>query len=70
MAHGVVARLIRDRGFGFIRAPDGSETFFHASTLPPGVFETLAEGQAVEYESERDPRGRGERATDVRLAAS
>jgi CspA family cold shock protein len=65
MPHGVVARLIRDRGFGFIRAQDGSDVFFHASTLPPGVFETLAEGQAVEYESEPDTRGRGERATDV-----
>jgi cold shock protein len=68
MAHGVVARLIRDRGFGFIRTQDGSEIFFHASTLPQGVFDTLAEGQDVEYEPDTDTRGRGERAKDVRLA--
>lgn len=67
MAHGVVARLIRDRGFGFIRTQDGSEIFFHASTLPQGVFDTLAEGQELEYESDTDTRGRGERAKDVRL---
>ena len=70
MAGGVVARLIRDRGFGFIRSQDSSEIFFHASTLPPGVFDTLAEGQPVEYEPETDTRGRGERAKNVRIAAS
>jgi len=67
MALGVVARLIRDRGFGFIRTENGSEIFFHASTLPQGVFATLAEGQELEYEPDTDTRGRGERAKDVRL---
>lgn len=70
MADGVVARLIRERGFGFIRTQSGSEIFFHASALPPGAFDSLAEGQKVEYVSDTDPRGRGERATNVRLIAS
>jgi cold shock protein len=70
MARGVVARLIRDRGFGFIRAQDGSEVFFHASTLPLDAFDALAEGQAVEYEPDTDTRGRGERAKNVRLTGS
>jgi cold shock protein len=67
MATGTVARLVRDRGFGFIRTQDGSEIFFHHSTLPPGVFDALAEGQELEFEIETDPRGRGERAKDVRI---
>jgi len=67
MARGVVARLIRDRGFGFIRTENGSEIFFHASTLPQGVFDTLAEGQELEYEPDTDTRGRGERAKNVRI---
>jgi len=67
MARGVVARLIRDRGFGFIRTDNGSEIFFHASTLPQGVFDTLAEGQELEYEPDTDTRGRGERAKNVRI---
>ena len=67
MATGTVARLIRDRGFGFIRTQDGSEIFFHHSTLPPGVFDALTEGQELEFEVETDPRGRGERARDVRI---
>jgi CspA family cold shock protein len=67
MARGTVTRLVRDRGFGFIRTQDGSEIFFHHSTLPSGVFDTLQEGQEVEFQAETDPRGRGERARDVRL---
>jgi CspA family cold shock protein len=67
MSSGVVARIVRDRGFGFIRTQSGSEIFFHHSMLPPGVFDNLAEGQAVEFEAETGPRGRGERARSVRL---
>jgi CspA family cold shock protein len=70
MARGTVVRLVRDRGFGFIRTQDGSEIFFHHSTLPPGVFDALTEGQEMDFEVEVDPRGRGERARDVRLADS
>ena len=66
MARGLVARLISDRGFGFIRTQDGSEIFFHASTLPQGVFDSLAEGQELEYEPDTDTRGRGDRAKNVR----
>ena len=67
MPNGTIKRLVRDRGFGFIRTDDGSEIFFHASTLPQGVFDTLAEGQELEYEPDTDTRGRGERARDIRL---
>jgi cold shock protein len=67
MAQGVVTRLIRDRGFGFVRSQDGSEIFFHHSAFPPGVFDTLTEGQEMEFEVEIDPRGRGERARDITL---
>jgi CspA family cold shock protein len=67
MPQGTVTRLVRDRGFGFIRTPNGDEIFFHHSSLPGGVFDTMHEGQEVEYESERDPRGRGQRASSVRL---
>jgi cold shock protein len=67
MATGTVMRLVRDRGFGFIRTQDGSEIFFHASTLPMGVFDALQEGQEVEFEAETDPRGRGQRARTIEL---
>jgi len=67
MARGPIVRIIRDRGFGFVRAEDGSEIFMHHSTLPRGVFDTLSEGQEIEFDIENDVRGRGLRATNVRI---
>ncbi len=64
---GTIVRMIRDRGFGFVRIEDGSEIFFHHSSLPRGVFDTLQEGQELEFEIENDVRGRGQRAGNVRL---
>ena len=68
MARGPIIRIVRDRGFGFVRTENGSEIFFHHSTLPPGVFDMLQEGQEIEFDVENDPRGRGQRAANVRLA--
>ena len=65
MARGPIVRLIRDRGFGFVRTEDGSEIFIHHSSLERGVFDTLQEGQELEFEIETDARGRGQRATNV-----
>ena len=67
MPRGPIVRMIRDRGFGFIRAENGTEIFFHHSTLPRGVFDSLQEGREVEFDIQDDPRGRGERAANVRL---
>lgn len=65
MPQGTIVRMIRDRGFGFIRLSDGSEVFFHHSSMPPGEFDTLHEGEQVEFVVEQDPRGRGARAANV-----
>ena len=70
MPRGRVVRLIRDRGFGFVRLGDGSEVFFHHSSMNPGEFDALNEGQDVEFSIEQDPRGRGSRASNVRKAGS
>jgi CspA family cold shock protein len=64
---GTVKRVIRDRGFGFIRTPDGQEIFFHRSTLQQLNFEALKEGQAVEFDIEKGEKG--PRATAVRASA-
>ncbi|MGE3273088.1 MAG: cold-shock protein [Chloroflexota bacterium] len=67
MPRGPLVRLIRDRGFGFVRTDDGSEIFIHHSAFPRGVFDTLTEGQELEFDIEIDARGRGERATNVQI---
>lgn len=63
---GTIGRLVRDRGFGFIKGEDGAELFFHATALTGSTaFDSLTEGQAVTYDTEPDTRGRGERAVNV-----
>jgi CspA family cold shock protein len=64
---GTIKRVIRDRGFGFIRAADGQEIFFHRSSLQQLNFDSLKEGDAVEFDMERGEKG--PRATAVRPAS-
>ena len=61
---GTIKRIIRDRGFGFIRSTDGQEVFFHRSGLQQLNFDGLKEGEQVEFEIERGEKG--PRATSVR----
>ena len=65
MASGTIKRLVRDRGFGFIRDEGGQEWFFHRSSVRGAVFELLREGQRVEFTPEESQKG--PRAGDVRL---
>ena len=57
MATGQIKRLVRDRGFGFIR-PEGAaeDIFFHSSAMEAGIFDQLNVGQSVEFDREADPR--------------
>jgi CspA family cold shock protein len=61
---GTIKRLVRDRGFGFIRSSDGQEVFFHRSSLQQMNFDSLKQGDTVEFEVERGEKG--SRATNVR----
>jgi len=63
MATGTIKRLVRDRGFGFIRDDGGQEWFFHRSSVQ-GSFDQLSEGQRVSFEEE--PSAKGPRAGNVR----
>ena len=67
MATGTIKKLVRDRGFGFITGQDGAEVFFHRNAVQGAAFDSLAEGQAVEFDSEQGEKG--PRAANVRLAA-
>jgi CspA family cold shock protein len=68
MPTGTIARLLIDKGFGFIRDEGGIEHFFHRSSVRGAVFELLREGQRVEFTSEDS--GKGPRAGEVRLIES
>ena len=65
MHSGTIARLLLDKGFGFIRDERGSEHFFHRGSARGAVFELLREGQRVAFTPEESQKG--PRAGDVRL---
>lgn len=67
VANGTIKRLVRDRGFGFIRDDGGQEWFFHRSSVEAGAFDQLNEGQRVSFDEE--PSQKGPRAGNIRAEA-
>ena len=65
MSNVTIARLLIDKGFGFIRDEGGIEHFFHRSAVRGAVFELLREGQRVDFTIEESQKG--PRAGEVRL---
>ena len=64
---GKIKKLVRERGFGFVRGDDGREVFFHRSGLGPADYDALSEGDVVEYVVQEGPRGA--RAENVRAVS-
>ena len=65
MPQGKIKKLVSERGFGFIEG-DRGDLFFHTSAVQGGAFDSLREGQEVEYTAGQD-KGRP-CATSVRVA--
>jgi len=57
MAKGKVKRIIRERGFGFISAEDGREIFFHRNELQNVDFDSLMEGDPLEFDVVKGEKG-------------
>ena len=73
MPQGVVKKIVSDRGFGFISQDNGTDVFFHHSSVVDEGFDNLQEGQTVEYDiDEGESSGRrgskGPRAVNVKPA--
>lgn len=64
MPQGTIRKLITEKGYGFIEGERG-DLFFHHSAVEGTTFEALSEGQAVEYEEGRGPKG--PRAENVKV---
>ena len=58
MPTGKVKWFDERKGYGFIQPDDGSpDIFVHHSSIQAEGHRTLAEGQAVEYDTEAGPKG-------------
>lgn len=65
MANGTVKWFNSDKGFGFIAPSDGSgDVFAHFSAIVGHGRRDLVEGQQVEFDIERGPKG--PQATNIR----
>lgn len=71
MPQGTIKKIVSDRGFGFISSGEGNDVFFHHSAVADEGFDSLHEGQTVDFEVDQGDgggRGKGPRATSVRPA--
>jgi CspA family cold shock protein len=58
MQNGTVKWFNNSKGYGFITPSDGSpDVFVHYSSIESDGYKTLAEGQQVEFESAKGPKG-------------
>lgn len=69
MTTGTVKFFNAQKGFGFITPEDGgSDVFVHISAVERSGLQGLVDGQKVSFDTEADPRGKGDKATNLALA--
>jgi len=57
MVHGTVKWFNDSKGFGFIEQENGEEVFVHFSALAGDGFKSLIEGDRINFETTKGPKG-------------
>ena len=57
MARGTVKWFNEAKGFGFITQENGEDVFVHFSAIQGEGFKTLAEGETLEFDVTKGPKG-------------
>ena len=66
MLQGKIKNLVEDRGFGFIETGEEKDIFFHASVCEGCEFDSLTQGQNINYELDApSSKDKGPRASKV-----
>ncbi|NCC22622.1 MAG: cold-shock protein [Alphaproteobacteria bacterium] len=70
MATGTVKWFNDQKGFGFIQPDEGgADVFVHISAVEKAGMRTLAEGQKISYEIQKDPKRNKSSAVNLKTAA-
>lgn len=67
MTVGTVKWFNAEKGYGFIRPPEGEDVFVHFSAIQASGYRSLDEGQTVEFDVVDGPKG--PQAANVRAAS-
>jgi cold shock CspA family protein/ribosome-associated translation inhibitor RaiA len=62
---GLVIRLFREKGYGFIKGPNGEEIYFHKNSLLGNDFDRIEIGTGVQWHEEEGANG--PQASTVRI---
>jgi len=57
MEQGTVKWFNDAKGYGFLSRPSGEDVFVHFSAVQSSGFRSLAEGQAVQFDVVKGPKG-------------
>jgi CspA family cold shock protein len=57
MEQGTVKWFNDAKGYGFVSRTSGEDVFVHFSAIQAGGFKSLQEGQAVQFEVVKGPKG-------------
>jgi CspA family cold shock protein len=57
MARGTVKWFNNSKGYGFITSESGGDVFVHHSAIQGDGYKSLEEGQVVEFEIQKGPKG-------------
>ena len=63
MVKGIVKWFNNQKGYGFITPENGNDVFVHHKAIQGEGYKSLDEGQKVEFDIEKGPKG--EQATNV-----
>ncbi len=70
MATGTVKWFDERKGYGFIESAEvGKDVFVHISAVEKAGWQTLREGQKVEFDVQKDPKRNKESAANLKDAA-
>jgi len=64
-SHGRIARLFKEKGYGFIQSSDGNEIYMHRNAVVSDGFDSLSEGDEVRYTVHEGQGEKGPQASTV-----